>query len=493
MFHVQNAADDLRVLVGLLRLLKARSQDQMATAAEIGQSTLSRFERGKLTPDRPALEKLARASLVPLWAIDGILLPALAVVRRLSSRSTVGSANTEEAVIRASLAAEHGSAGVHVAEFLLELDGEDGVAPHSDSPESVVGRDPWVLLNPPAGNGAADLDVRFDLEDLVARICHDSEEAAAHDAADALALARRALRIAELAPKEATWRLRLQGYAWAFGANALRVASDLSEAEVSFLAAWRLWRASGSPPMSRLQEWRLLDLEASLRRDRRQFSAALDLLRRALDAAPPKEAGRILLNKATTFEQAGEIEAALVTLREAAPLVEEAGEPRQRWAVRFNLLVILSHLGRFAEAEMGLPELRLLAEQLGNDFDGLRLRWLAARVSAGLGRCESACAAFEAVQREFSLRRIPYDAALVSLELAIVYLQQDRLAEVETLANEMAWIFQSQGVAREALAALALFCEAVAQNIATVDLARHLMATVERAQKAAQSGPKPSA
>ncbi len=41
-----------------------------------------------------------------------------------------------------------------------------------------------------------------------------------------------------------------------------------------------------------LAEWRLLDLEASPRRDLWQFEAALDLLRRALAAAPAVQSTR---------------------------------------------------------------------------------------------------------------------------------------------------------------------------------------------------------
>jgi hypothetical protein len=69
--------------------------------------------------------------------------------------------------------------------------------------------------------------------------------AAPDHAGTALELARLALRVAELVPEDGPWRLALQGFVWAFVANAQRVGSDLLAAAESFATAWRLWRAAG--------------------------------------------------------------------------------------------------------------------------------------------------------------------------------------------------------------------------------------------------------
>jgi len=61
-----------------------------------------------------------------------------------------------------------------------------------------------------------------------------------------------------------------------------------------------------------------LDLEASLRRAERRFDEALRLHDRALAVAPPASVAYVLLNKAGTFQQAGRVERAVRTLREAA-------------------------------------------------------------------------------------------------------------------------------------------------------------------------------
>ena len=91
-------------------------------------------------------------------------------------------------------------------------------------------------------------------------------------------------------------------------------------------------------------------------------------------------------------------------------------------------------------------------------------------------------AALEQVRGEFTTREIAYDAALVSLELAVLYLEDGRTSEVRILARQMLWIFRAQGVHREALAALKLFCEAAEREQATVDFARRVAEYLERAR-----------
>ena len=97
-------------------------------------------------------------------------------------------------------------------------------------------------------------------------------------------------------------------------------------------------------------------------------------------------------------------------------------------------------------------------------------------------------AGLEQVRREFTVRAIPYDAALSSLELAVLYLEEGRSQEVKTLAREMAPIFQAQGIAREALAALSVFLEAAQRETATLEMVKRVMADVVSVR---QGAPRP--
>ena len=75
-----------------------------------------------------------------------------------------------------------------------------------------------------------------------------------------------------------------------------------------------------------------------------------------------------------------------------------------------------------------------------------------------------------------------YDAAIVSLDLAILYLRQERTADVRQLAEEILPVFQIQDVHREAVAAIALFQEAARQDQLTLDKARQVAALLRQAR-----------
>jgi tetratricopeptide (TPR) repeat protein len=268
-------------------------------------------------------------------------------------------------------------------------------------------------------------------------------------------------------------------------ANARRVANDFAGADEAFVRARDLWRAGADFDL--LPEWRMLDLEASLRRAERRFSEALELLDRAAQVAEedPVAAGRILLNREFVCEQMGDLDGALAALAQAAPFVEASGDPRLLSVLRFETVKDLCHLERHSEAEKLLPQLRELAERIGNELDLIRVVWLEARVAAGQGRREKAIAGLEQVRRDFTARVLPYDAALSSLEVAMLYLEEGRTGEVKTLAREMAPIFQAQAITREALASLSLFRDAAQQETATVELALRVISEVEKARQKA--------
>ncbi|HSK74903.1 MAG TPA: hypothetical protein VLQ45_00465, partial [Thermoanaerobaculia bacterium] len=322
---------------------------------------------------------------------------------------------------------------------------------------------------------------------LAVRLCEESVRAAARRAEAALELADLALFVVRRVPGSEAWRSRLQGFAWAFVANARRVANDFDGADHAFARAWELWQAGAGSESDLLPEWRLLDLEASLRREQQRFPEALDLLRRARELCGDDKLSmaRILLKKEHILEQMGDIEGALNTLTEAAPVVQESGDSRLRFLHLFKIANNLWHLGRYSEAAERLPKIRDLALQQANELDLVRVLWLTARIQSGQGKAEEATATLEQVRRDFAARDLPYDAALSSLELALLWLKANRTAEVRELALGMAWIFTSKKIHREAIAALTLFYEAARQETATLELTRSVIARIEEVRRSA--------
>jgi tetratricopeptide (TPR) repeat protein len=319
---------------------------------------------------------------------------------------------------------------------------------------------------------------------LAVALSHASERAAAHSATLAVDLARLALVLASRIKGAGRFRARLVGYCSAYLANALRVANKFADADAAFRRARDLWE-SGADPDQLLEGWRLFDLEASLRRAQHRFAQALDLLKKAGELTHNDRAltARLLLKKQNVLVRMGDFEAALATAQEAAPLLEEPDDVHLIFTLRYNIAADLCHLERFQEAHDLLPRVRDLAEQLRNDLDLLRVVWLEARVAGGLGGREKAVSLLDQVRGDFTALHLPYDAALSSLDLSVLFLEAGQTRKVRELAVAMAWIFTAQGIEREALAALTLFCQAATSETATVELARKVIAEIEAVRR----------
>ena len=393
--------------------------EDLAEKAGIGVKALNKQERGLQRMEREELEAYARFMSHPVGAIDILLL----CDRFLRPPAVEGpilpwTLTPDERRTAAAGALEAGwaAAARYRAERTRHLQERHVRQAYREAEELLA-----------AFQGLAPSELRLVIEEvegvgswaLVVRLCAESEKAAAADARRALVLADLARLRAEREPGAAGWRSRLTGYAWFFVANARRVANDLDGAEEAFARAWTFWKAGGDIGPSLLDEALLYDLEASLRRAKRQFATALARHEEALARCRTSDTeAAILLNKAFTLEQTGNIEGSMQVLGEATPLVYGRRRPRLLEVLWFGLSVNLTHLCRFEEAQLLMPKVRSLAVQLRSDLDLARILWLEGRIAVGLRQFEKAEAAFEQVWQDFVVRNMPSDAALVELELA---------------------------------------------------------------------------
>jgi tetratricopeptide (TPR) repeat protein len=314
-------------------------------------------------------------------------------------------------------------------------------------------------------------------------VAAESIDVAGSDPAEAVRLAELALRIAELCPGEEAWRYRLMGYAFIHLANARRVAGNLRGAREAMAAGKRLWAAGAAADPGLLDEARVLWLEATLQSADRRFDLALKAIDEAFRVDRAEMAARLLYAKARALEGLGDFPGSTVALEQAASLVDSKQEPRVSLGIRFQLLVNLCLEDRAAEAELRLQDVRVTAERRGNELDLVRVLWLEGMVAAGLGRQAEAEAAYDQVRRELASREIAYDCALVTLDLAVLLLAGNRTEEVRSLAAGLLWIFRSQQVPENALAALRLFAEAAGRDAASATLAREVRLFLYRAQR----------
>jgi tetratricopeptide (TPR) repeat protein len=470
----------LRLVVIFLRSLANLSQLAFGKACRVDQAAISRYETDTPVPE-DVLRRMAAVARVEWWFVVALRNLYAAILASARRRGIANAEPLDLAVLEPALLA--------VTTYLVE----DDVARSLPQPVEEARREAeevWAALE------------RFPIPDrrrllalalrpgrsvaLVARACEASVRAAAHKVEEALELAELALFMAEQVPEDR--RSRALSYCWGYIGNARRVATDYDVADEAFVRSWSLRRAGVDSDSELLPEWRLLDLEASLRRAERRLPEALALLGRAQAAsgADPAPTARILLNKEHVLNLKGDFEGALAVLAEAAPFVEASGDPHLLFALHFNRTDELSHLERWEEAAKLLPVVTEMAAKQGNALDLVRLAWLQAKVAAGQGRAEEAIAKLEKVSSDFTDRRLPYEAALSSLDLAVIWLKAGRTAEVALIAIGMKWIFEAKGIEREALMALRLFCDAAEREAATVELARQVIADVEKAER---SGP----
>lgn len=274
-------------------------------------------------------------------------------------------------------------------------------------------------------------------------------------------------------PPEALADLRAR--AWGELANALRAADDLKGAETALSEALRqLELGTGDP----LLIARGFDVAGSLFLDLRRFKEALSSLEVAAELyyqhGEPHRAGRVLLKRGETLRQAGELEDAIAAFDAALGLLEAAQEPRLVLIAIHNRLAALVDAGQADLAARSLWQARPLYKKYGALPDRLRLLWLEANLAAAQGRRGAAERFYREARAGFAQAELPFEAALVALDLAAVLLTDGRPDEVLGLVEEMLQTFYRLRIRREALVTIAVFHRAVAQGEATAALARQL-------------------
>jgi tetratricopeptide (TPR) repeat protein len=336
-----------------------------------------------------------------------------------------------------------------------------------------------VGLSPEERLAVVRLEEEFQTWALCERACHATEREASRDVEIAAAWADLAKEIGELVRGSEGFARRVRGYAGGHGANILRVLGEMKAAAADFAAAKRLWLA-GSDPLGLLDPGRMLDLEASLRRDQRRFDEALACLDEAWAVGRSPE--RVLIKKGFTLEVMGDYERAIEAFALAEHLVERAGDSRLSYMLPFNLAVVYTHVGRYTEAAELAQRVDDLVAAQGDEIEKLRVIWLRGRISAGLGRRREAQGLLAQARQAFDQKNMSYDVALALLEEAVLLLEEGSTAEVKELAHGLEKVFQSKGVHREALGALKLFKEAAEREEATAEQARRVLGYLFRAR-----------
>jgi hypothetical protein len=148
-----------------------------------------------------------------------------------------------------------------------------------------------------------------------------------------------------------------------------------------------------------------------------------------------------------------------------------------------NLVTNVVGCGRYREARtLYLRARPLYRAAAGDAWTRNRRLWVLGRIACGLGRPRPAERLFRAAREGFLAEGIPYDTALVSLDLALLFAGEGRSGELSRLAVEMMPIFASRQIHREALAALSFLKAAVESERASLELVSRIAAYLRRAE-----------
>jgi tetratricopeptide (TPR) repeat protein len=329
-------------------------------------------------------------------------------------------------------------------------------------------------------------DENFQLWGVCQLLLKESLEAAFEDPGRAINFAELGVKVAQTLGDayDPYWVLDLRARAYAYLGNAQRVLGELRSAETAFREAEALLARSMTG--NELASAEVIQLKSSLRRAQRRLPEAMALVEIALvmyrEHGDPQGVGEVLLKKARVLEELGEMEGAVASLQEAVEIVDVPS--RLGLCARHNLVLCLVQAGRHEEAGRLLLEVRGTFEANGRPLDLLRLRWTEGKLYLGVGRLREAEESFRQIQEEFLARGMGYDAALVSLDLAILFAQEHRTEDLKRLAAEILQVFESRDVHREAVAALILFQSACDEERLSADLATQLATVLQRERRA---------
>jgi tetratricopeptide (TPR) repeat protein len=278
-------------------------------------------------------------------------------------------------------------------------------------------------------------------------------------------------------------RTDMQARAWAELANAYRVQEDLAQAEAAISQALELrGQGTGDP----LLYTRIAELNAWLLCSQRRFKESFRMLdlayaihRRYSDS---HQVGRVFILRGLYTGYAGRPEEGLQLLIRGLAMIDRARDPRLVFHALHNILLLRVELGQYEEARLQLQRMRPLYAAHAEWLDMVKLHRIEGEIAAGLGDLVTAEATFQQIRQDLEDAGRGYQAALVSLDLANVWLRQGRTAEVRGLIAETVVAFRALGVEREALSALHMLQDALEREQATLEVLRLASGILRRLQ-----------
>jgi tetratricopeptide (TPR) repeat protein len=276
-----------------------------------------------------------------------------------------------------------------------------------------------------------------------------------------------------------------QARAWGEHGNALRIARQLPRAEEALLRAAEYWELG---TCDRDLALRLMDFSGSLLGDQQRYDEAGKLLADSyagyLEIGDLHRAGRALIKRANYLGNGGDPLGAVRMLDEALALLDPAGDPAPAAIAVNSKIWFLAIAGKFRQARAALwKERRAMARfrEFGQIHAG-KLLHLAGYINAGLGELDRAARDLAAARDMLPGDELRWPRSLVSLDLAAVWMRQERVAEARQLAAETARDLLALGLPVEAERALGVLRDALERQVATAALVQSVVEFLRRVE-----------
>lgn len=342
--------------------------------------------------------------------------------------------------------------------------------------------DELLALPLPERERAVAVQPRFQTYSLASHTLQRCAKAVFHDPASARELARLARTIAgQVDPRScggAAALTDLEAYSLAMESNALRVAGNLDGALALFEEARRAQEKGGADPDLAA---RIDHLEASLRRDLRQYSASFRLLDRAQKTfnalQDHDQKTRTIINRSNVYLVQGDFEEAIATLRGA---LDVSCSPELAWTLRHNLIDILAKSGRPQEAAQLFEQTRPLYREHSDPLTNCRRVWVEGIIARELGDLDLASDLLQQASELLAEHGYNAGAALAGLDLVAVYAMQDQTSEVLRVATDLVRLFQARKAHPETLAALGLVYQAAQREAVSLSLLAQATAQIQK-------------
>jgi tetratricopeptide (TPR) repeat protein len=263
--------------------------------------------------------------------------------------------------------------------------------------------------------------------------------------------------------------------------NSYRVSDRLHEAGEALGLARRFFEHG---TREKTLEVHLLELEASLAADRRQFGRAAKDLLKVLDFYSRNRdfhlAGRTLILMGLYAGYAGDLDKGFDLLEKGLAMVNGQRDPGLACAAAHNLILFLVDSGRFREAKKRRILYSRHLTNAGGRVNEVKFRALEGRIDSGLGNYERAEGIFREVRQGYEEVGRPYDAGIAALDLTAALLARGKTAEATQVALEAAETFKQLEIQREVLQAVILLRNAFEMRAATLTMVEEVAGFLRR-------------